>query len=471
MTALRTTLTRRTASAAIALILSVSLVGAQTRITAPPNKYSVAEDVQLGRDAAQEARRQLPILDDDFVTSYVERIGQRLVSAIPEDLRHREFRYTFDVVNVREINAFALPGGPMFVNRGMIEAARTEGEVAGVMAHELSHVALRHGTAQASKATKYQIGELLGAIGGAIIGGTLGQVVAQGTSFGLGTAFMRFSREFERQADIEGVQIMARAGYDPRDMANMFKTIEKQGRSGGPEWMSDHPNPGNRVEYITREAQLLRVENAVRDTQDFSRVKARLASMAKAPTTEEATRNRQRRTTTSRGESSRPPTGVVSRPSSQYRQYNEGDLFRVSVPANWRELPSNDTVTFAPDGAYGDYNGTSVFTHGIEIGVARNERHDLQTATDELIDSLSRNNPQLDRRSGYQRTSISGRDAVHTILTNVSEVTRENETIQLVTAFTRDGNLLYTIAVAPSDEFRDYQQHFQRVVGSIRLMN
>src|SRR5439155_11657764 len=113
-------------------------------------------------------------------------------------------------------------------NRGRIEAAKSDGEIAGVMAHELSHVVLRHGTAQASKATKYEVGQLAGAVLGAIIGGGWGQVISQGTQFGLGTAFMRFSREFERQADIEGSHIMARAGYDPREMANMFKTIEKQ---------------------------------------------------------------------------------------------------------------------------------------------------------------------------------------------------------------------------------------------------
>ena len=106
----------------------------------------------------QEARRQLPLLRDEAVDSYIDRLGERLVAAIPADQRHPGFDYTFDVVNVRDINAFALPGGPMFVNRGMIEAATTEGEVAGVMAHEISHVALRHGTAQASKATQYQIG-------------------------------------------------------------------------------------------------------------------------------------------------------------------------------------------------------------------------------------------------------------------------------------------------------------------------
>ena len=165
-------------------------------------------------------------------------------------------------MNVRDINAFALPGGPMFVNRGMIEAAKNEGEVAGVMAHEISHVALRHGTAQASKATPYQIGQIAGAILGAIVGGTVGQVISQGTPFGLGTAFMRFGREYERQADIEGAQIMARAGYDPRDMANMFQTIEKQSGGSGPEWLSDHPNPGNRSAYITKEAESIRVEQS-----------------------------------------------------------------------------------------------------------------------------------------------------------------------------------------------------------------
>ena len=148
----------------IALLASMAIVSAQTKVTPPDNKYSVEEDVKLGREAAQEARRQLPLLRDEAVDSYIDRLGERLVAAIPADQRHPGFDYTFDVVNVRDINAFALPGGPMFVNRGMIEAATTEGEVAGVMAHEISHVALRHGTAQAGKATPYQIGQIAGGI-------------------------------------------------------------------------------------------------------------------------------------------------------------------------------------------------------------------------------------------------------------------------------------------------------------------
>src|SRR3954467_8078924 len=176
----------RTQAVIAAVVLSATIAGAQTKITPPKNKYSPQDDVKLGREAAGQVEQQLPLLRDDNISSYVSDIGQRLVAAIPAELQHSEFQYTFKVVNVKEINAFALPGGPMYVNRGMIEAAKTEGEVAGVMAHELSHVALRHGTAQASKATKYEIGAIAGQIIGAIIGGTAGQVFSGVSQFGVG---------------------------------------------------------------------------------------------------------------------------------------------------------------------------------------------------------------------------------------------------------------------------------------------
>src|SRR6476620_2189603 len=169
---------------AAAVVVSVSVATAQTKITPPKNKYSPKDDVQLGREASAQVEQQLPLLRDDNVTSYVSDIGRRLVSSIPAELQHPEFNYTFKVVNVKEINAFALPGGPMYVNRGMIEAAKSEGEVAGVVAHELSHVALRHGTAQATKATKYEIGTIAGAILGAIVGGNAGSAIHRARSSG-----------------------------------------------------------------------------------------------------------------------------------------------------------------------------------------------------------------------------------------------------------------------------------------------
>ena len=454
-----------------AVVLSVSLVGAQTKITPPKNKYSPQDDVKLGREAAAQVEQQLPLLRDDNVTSYVSDIGQRLVAAIPAELQHPEFRYTFKVVNVKEINAFALPGGPMFVNRGMLEAAKTEGEVAGVIAHELSHVALRHGTAQETKATPYEVGTIAGAILGAIVGGNAGTLIAQGTQFGLGTAFLRFSREFEKQADIEGSQIMARAGYDPRDMANMFKTIEQQGGGGGPQWLSDHPNPGNRYNYIVQEAQSLHVVNARHDSGAFQRVQARLRQMSPAPSTEEATRNASNR----RGTGNGTPTSTgristnVERPSSHFTSYNEGNLFRISVPSNWRELPGNNSVTFAPEGGYGAVNQQSVFTHGIEAGVTRNESHDLQTATQELVQELAQSNQRMRTQGGYDRGTIGGRSGLRTTLSNQNDVTGKTERIALYTTLLDDGTLFYVIGVAPDNEYGAYDDVFDKVVRSLQF--
>jgi hypothetical protein len=454
---------------AAVLVLTAALVSAQTKIEPPKNNYTPAQDVELGQKAAAEARKQLPVMRDDAVSSYLDDVGQKLVGAIPAELRHPEFRYTFEPINVKEINAFALPGGPMFVNRGMIEAAHTEGEVAGVMAHELSHVLLRHGTAQASKAAKYEIGQVAGAVLGAIIGGGWGQVISQGTQFGLGTAFLRFSREYEREADIEGAQVMARAGYDPRDMANMFKTIEKQGGAGGPQWLSDHPNPGDRSTYITQEAQTLRVQNPVHDTRGFQQVQAHLKQLAPAPTTEQATKGAGRTTGTS-GRDSRVPTGRVEPPASSFQSYTEGNVFRVSVPSNWRELPANGSVTFAPEGGYGEANGQSMFTHGVEIGSARNETHDLQTSTNELLDSLAQGNPSLRRQGNPSRVNVGGRQGLRTTLSNTSS-TGQPESIVVFTTQLRDGNLFYAVAVAPQDVFPSYRGIFDRIVSSIQLLN
>jgi beta-barrel assembly-enhancing protease len=453
----------------VAFLASAALVGGQTQVTAPKNKYSPAEDVKLGREAAAEVAKQMPMLNDDRVDSYVERVGERLVGSIPAEFQHNEFRYTFDVVNLREINAFALPGGPMFAHRGMLEKARSEGEVAGVLAHEISHVALRHGTAQASAATPYEIGQIGSAILGAIIGGRTGQVVSQGGQFAFGTAFLKYSRAYEKQADILGAQIMARAGYDPRDMASMFKTIEQEGGGGAPEWMSNHPNPGNRAEYITREAQSLRVQNPVRNTQEFQSVQARLGQMSPAPTTEEAARSANRNTRRPPSGTTARPSGRVESPSASYTTYNEGNVFRIGVPSNWREMPSENSVTFAPEGGFGDVDGQGTFTHGVQVGIARQERHDLDEATQELIASLAQTNPQLARAGNSSRGTLGGRPALRTLLANVSDATGGRERIALYTTQMSDGALFYLVGVAPDQDWSTYQNVISRIASSIRF--
>jgi predicted Zn-dependent protease len=281
----------RSAVAAVLVTFVVTTADAQTSLALDTNKYTPAQDVQLGLEAAQEVRRELPMLNNRRVDEYVDRLGRDLVRAIPPEFQHDEFRYSFDVVNQREINAFALPGGPMFLNRGMLEAARSEGEVAGVLAHEIAHVALRHGTAQATKAQKFQFGALAGQILGAIVGGNTGSIIAQGSNFGLSAYFLKYGREYEREADLLGAQIMARAGYDPRRMADMFRTIERESEGRGPEWLSSHPDPGDRYTAIQREAQMLRVTRSA-PQGDFANIQSTLRSMPPAYTAEQIARAR-----------------------------------------------------------------------------------------------------------------------------------------------------------------------------------
>src|SRR6266536_462227 len=268
-------------------------VFSQTQIKYHSNKYKPSDDLKLGRQAAAEVEQQMPILRDPEATSYISRVGQRLVSSIPPEFQHPEFQYYFKIVNARDINAFALPGGPMYVNRGMIEAAHNEGEMAGVMAHELSHEILRHGTAQATKAQKYGLLAGILGIGGQILGGPAG-AAAQIAGQGVGVYFLKFSREYETEEDILGSQIMARAGYDPRDLAAMFQTIERQGGGSSGGFMSSHPSPANRNARILQEAQYLRVQNPVGHTRDFERIQAKLRGYGTAPTMSEIARSGQR---------------------------------------------------------------------------------------------------------------------------------------------------------------------------------
>jgi Zn-dependent protease with chaperone function len=459
----------RAVAVSIAATLIVAPALAQTTVTPPKNKFTPEQDVQLGQQAAAEVRKVYPIITNDAIDGFVDRIGERLVAAAPANLNNPVFQYEFTPVNVKEINAFALPGGPMFINRGMIESAHTEGEVAGVMAHELAHVLLRHGTANATKAQKFQIGALAGAIAGAIVGGGVGQVISQGSQFGLGTWMLKYSREYEKQADILGVQMMARAGYDPRDLARVFENIEKQGGGGAPQWMSDHPNPGNRSAYIAREAEMVRVTNTRNDSAELQRAKQALASLPRAKSMADVERS------ASRGEGGGEAPASVGRvgdpvpaPSSSYRTVRGGNLFQASVPSNWQAVSSNNNVKFVPQNGLGDYNGQSVFTHGVEVGVARATSRDLNEATEALLDAFSQGNPNLKETRQPQVTQLAQRRAIAHLLENRS-ATGGREYVGLYTTFLSDGNVFYYLTVAPDEDVNRFTPAFQRIGNSIRL--
>jgi len=465
-------MTRRSSSLvsrfALTLACTAALAAApsvQTRITLDKNRYAPADDVKLGREAAAQVRKEMPLIHDGAVDEWVQSVGRRLVTAIPPEFQHKEFSYTFEVVNQKEINAFALPGGPMFLNRGMIEAAKSEGEVAGVMGHEISHVALRHGTAQATKGQKFQLGALLGQVAGAVVGGTAGAVIAQGSQFTLGTYFLKYSREYESQADLLGAQILARAGYDPRQMANMFKTIEAQGGSKQPQWMSSHPNPGNRYEAINREAAALKVQVRA-DTGEFQAARGRLTAMSPAPTAEEIAKNKGN----AGAGSSAPRANIrVEPPSASQRTYQPGNFLRVTVPTNWNQISTGDGgVTYAPEGGYVESNGRSAFTHGVQFGVAQGGSGNLQRDTDQLLQDFAKSNPNL-RSRGSRSDSLGGRTGLTTTLSNTSDVSGRPELVSVSTTKLRNGNTLFMIAVAPESDYDDYESAFGRVRQGLQI--
>jgi Zn-dependent protease with chaperone function len=459
---------------AVVVCLSIVCVSrdvvAQTAIKLAKNRYTPQQDVELGLKAAEEVRAQFPIIKDDRITSYLTSIGDRLVAAAPPELKQPVYKYSFTPVNVKEINAFALPGGPMFVNRGMFDAAEAEGEVTGVMAHELAHVLLRHGTANMSKAQNpwLQIGQMAGQIGGAVAGGAVGSAIAQGSQMGLGAVLLRYSRDFEKEADLLGAQMMARAGWDPRALARMFETIERESKASGgggtPQWLSSHPNPGNRTQYINKEATALTIANPA-DMSGFAPTKQAFATLPPALTMAEV----------EKGKGATPvtvgtPGQPVPPPSAESKVVTGGKLFDVSVPANWTELPSDSSIKVVPNNGYGQLNGQTVFTHGVEFGVAKAASRDLREATNAWLKAIAQGNPQLKLNGSQQAVQISQRQGLATPLLNPSPL-GGNEHVGLYTTFLADGNLFYFFTISPEKDAQAFQPAFQRIAGSLRLMD
>jgi predicted Zn-dependent protease len=260
-----------------------ALSGGAGRVSLPHasagfNLFSPEQDIQLGEASAEEIMRQVVVVRDEGTEAYVQRLGERVAASAPG----YKFPYKFVVVESPEVNAFALPGGYVFVNEGAIEAARTEGELAGVLAHEVAHVSLRHGTTQASRAylarTAVDFVNTVAAVGQ----GDFWHVAAAACGTGVNKFFLRSNRAAELQADAEGARLLAEAGFDPRDMANFFERLNEREGAGqrGDDAASDHPDPASRVEAIDRVvAALGQTPRHTRDSEEFRRIKSHLSAL------------------------------------------------------------------------------------------------------------------------------------------------------------------------------------------------
>lgn len=230
-----------------------------------PRAVSKQQQEKLGLQAMGEVYKQFPVLPDSSpVTRYVQQLGRRLETVIPQQY---SWPYQFHVIPEKEINAFALPGGPIFINIGAIQAAENEAELAGVMAHEMSHVYMQHSAKSMPKQEAAQI--FAGILGAVLPGSAAGDLARLGVQIGAGTILMKYSRTDEAQADAVGAIIMYKAGYNPKAMADFFTNLQQKAGNGGPQFLSDHPNPGNREMAIQREIRGWPPRNYLADNEPF----------------------------------------------------------------------------------------------------------------------------------------------------------------------------------------------------------
>ena len=477
---------RRAAALMLTLLLPLA-AAAQTKIKPGWNLFSTQDDVNIGAQSAAQAEQQLPILRDQQIQAYVNRIGQRLAA----NAGGPNFNYQFRVVNASDINAFALPGGYIYVNRGVLDQARNEGEVAGVLAHEISHAALRHGTHQASKAYAAQAGiSILGGILGGRIGQGTAQILNTVGGIGLNALFLKYSRDLESQADIRGSQILAASGYSPADMVNFFKTLERVDTAKKTSWLSDHPAPPDRIARIEKEAQVLHVaQNPTINTAELQSVQARLNGYGRAPTTQQimqGTMTSSSGSTPSRSrgvQQGRVNTGSVAAPSSSMRSYtSRSGVYRISYPSNWQVYEEGSTgATIAPPGGVGNANGRTEIVYGAVINhydpfnntgsyLRGGGNATIEDATNDLIAQIQRGSPYLREVSGTeQRFRLSGGTALGATLRGNNPNTGVTERVTVVTRQLADDHLIYLLFITPDRDAQNYNGVLQGMVNSMQI--
>ncbi len=466
----------------------------------PGNAHMSRDDQRaLGLEAAAQVYQQMPVLPDNSPeTQYIRQLGQKLVATIPSQY---SWPFEFHVIAQKEINAFALPGGPMFVNIGTITAAANEAQLAGVMAHEMSHVYMQHSAKQASKAqTTGLLAGLAEAALGATIGGTVGQLAQMGIQFGAQGLMLKYSRSDESQADAVGALILYKAGYSPQAMADFFKTVQSEGGPTPPQWLSDHPNPGNREQAIEKEIRNWPAKTYVSNSPQFQKVHQH-AMRVKAYSGEEiaqgaksgqwaALNKKNGATFNSAGASavstntsaavpgSSPKVRAVSLesvlPGQRLRTADLGRL-KIQYPENWQVMTPKQTgqsVTIAPQaGITGNEVGYGVVLKG--VAPPEGERMSIDDITRQLVKDLEQNEA-LQQVGNTKAISVAGVQGRSVMLQSISPFPSANGQSQkeydwLVTVPQRDGSVIFMIFVAPQSQFAHFQPTYEVMLKSVQF--
>lgn len=447
----------RFAMAALALVMTGGIASAQKqkKIPVAPDVGPKEQDIEIGRKAAQQVEQQMYVVPNRELTDYVNRIGKKLIST---GMLDRDFPYSFKVVQEKSLNAFALPGGPMFVHTGLIAAAESESQLAGVLAHELSHVSLRHAMANSGKQqTAAGIGQIAGAILGGLIGGGLGQIAQAGAAIaGQGFA-MKYSRGAEAEADLLGAYTMAKAGYNPLDLGRFFEKLEAEA-GGDPgkvaEFFSSHPNPGNRTKMIAE--QMPYMPQGPYDTRvgSLDSMRRIVASLPPAPKSKGA-------------QAATLPAGgpmPASFPTSRNMKSLSTQSFSISYPENWQPVRSRQGgLTIAPEGGLVENGiGAGMLMSGFTPQRAR----DLRGATEELIQSFVQNG-QMTVTQQVQQIEVDGKPAMIAHLRGPSPFQNQREKDVLIT-LPLQGQMLFMVFAAPESRFAQLEPAFKEMVRSFR---
>lgn len=446
--------------AALVLAITPCTLAQRTQIKPAWNFYSPKDDIQLGKLVEVDAARQLPSCNAPKVDAYLTELGRKLIAKLPTG--GVEYPWEFHCVNDKEINAFALPGGFVFVNRGAIEVSENEAQLAGVMAHEMAHVVLRHGTAEASKAQAAQ-----GFVGilGAILGGNAGgALLTELGRFSAGGVLLRYSRSAETQADVVGTQVLYDAGYDPRALAQFFEKIEAESKGKNPpEFFSDHPSPEHRVERVNEEIEKLGglPPHPKRDSLEFEAMKREVLALPVVMRGQPAA-----------GGPAPRPMGPPPAPSASLVDYR-ASAYTMKYPDNWKKYGEKDSVSFAPDGGVMEGNdGQGALAYGVIVDVTRaqggvGDAKALERATQELVRSLQKNNPKMRITRQPGRARVNGQRALSTYLSNESPAGGE-ETDWLITVMRKE-ELVSFVCVAPAKDYEKYDKTFGTILDNVRF--
>ncbi|HEU5453668.1 MAG TPA: M48 family metalloprotease [Terriglobales bacterium] len=434
------------------------------------------EQEQIGQKAMGEVYQQMPVLPDSSpVTQYIQQLGRKLQAQIPQQY---SWPYQFHVVQEKDINAFALPGGPIFVNVGTITAAANEAQLAGVLAHEMSHVYMQHSIKGAVKQQEYgTLGAILGALGQAV-GGIGGAVAQLGGQIGAGVLSLRYSRGDEAQADAVGAIIMWKANYDPKQMAIFFQTLEKEAGNGGPQFLSDHPNPGNRVtavqkeiqnwpqkQYIVNSAQFDQVRNQARSVQAYTA--EQIGQMAKSGQIHNTGMP------AGTAPAAQASMGNVAwqqvAPSGNWQTYNQNGI-TFQFPSNWQVASDQQGLTIAPQA--GVANGS--IAYGVAVSSFTPQgANSLDQAVQQLVSGMQQQNPGMQANGNPQSIRVNGMDARSVELSSQSPIQRSGRAIPerdwLVAIGAPNGEVFYMIFVAPQQDFGKLQNTYSHMLKTFHF--